>query len=180
MISLTTRKIDRRLKDYHRIMEMMVQTFPKEELFPLWYLRLLTHRKGIEYKAYYDGDTLCGFTYCVKSPEMVFVLYLAVNAEIRSKGYGSAILQKLKEENEGKTIALNIEPPDPKAANNEQREKRLSFYVRNGFYSTERYLGDKDERYLVLACGKEFSEDDYKEVLKKLSFTAHVPTVSRI
>ena len=39
---------------------------------------------------------------------MTFVLYLAVNNQVQSKGYGSAILETLKEKFSGKNITLNL------------------------------------------------------------------------
>lgn len=170
MSGLVARRVDRKLKEYDRIMKMVLSTFPKEDLFPLWYLRLLTHRKGIDFTAYYDGDLFCGFTFTVKTQGMLYLLYLAVNPEIRSKGYGSVILQQLKSENADMTISLDVEPPDSSAENSVQRERRLSFYSRNGFYVTHLMLRDNGGSYLVLACGGEFSEKAYRKAIRRLFF----------
>lgn len=59
----------------------------------------------------------------------VFVLYLAVNDRIRSKGYGTKILDWLKQNTE-KIIVLNVEAINSSAKNALQREKRISFYNR--------------------------------------------------
>lgn len=52
---------------------------------------------------------------------MVFILYLAVNDKIQSKGYGNKILNIIKENNMDKEITLNIKPLDKNADNYQQR-----------------------------------------------------------
>ena len=57
---------------------------------------------------------------------MMYVLYLAVNDKIRSKGYGTLMLKHLNEMSGNKEITLNIESLDENADNYKQRVKRLS------------------------------------------------------
>ncbi len=49
-----------------------------------------------EFLGFYDGNTLCGFTYLAHNSKIVFVMFLAVDKALRSKGYGSAILQDIQ------------------------------------------------------------------------------------
>ncbi len=113
------RKVDRSLRDLSRVKGLLERAFPKNEQFPMFLLRLRAWSSYVHFLAYYDGDDFCGFTYTVENEDMVFVLYLAVNDEIRSKGYGTAILTDLKARASGRGVALNIEPLDPHAANSE-------------------------------------------------------------
>lgn len=64
--------------------------------------------------------------YTAKNDKYIFVLYLAVNDRIRSKGYGTKMLDWLKH-NTDKIIVLNVEAIDPLAENAQQREKSISF-----------------------------------------------------
>lgn len=123
----------------------------------MFLLRLRAWSSYVHFLAYYDGDDFCGFTYTVENEDMVFVLYLAVNDEIRSKGYGTAILTDLKARASGRGVALNIEPLDPHAANSEQRERRLEFYRRNGFVSTDYNLIDGGDQVSYLVHEGRFS-----------------------
>ena len=143
------RKVDRSLRDLSRVKGLLERAFPKNEQFPMFLLRLRAWSSYVHFLAYYDGDDFCGFTYTVENEDMVFVLYLAVNDEIRSKGYGTAILADLKARASGRGVALNIEPLDPHAVNSEQRERRLEFYRRNGFVSTDYNLIDGGDRKMI-------------------------------
>lgn len=69
----------------------------------------------------------------IESEKMIFLLYFAVNAQQRSKGYGSQIIHELKQVARGREIILNVEKPDQSAENNTQRVQRITFYERNGF-----------------------------------------------
>lgn len=108
---------------------------------------------------------------------MVFVLYLAVNDTIRSKGYGSAILTHIKNYFGEKAISLNVEPLDIEAENYTQRAKRIAFYMKNGFSDTHYMLEDRGDSYLILSTAEKFSPKEYTDVLKKLSFGSSVPTI---
>jgi GNAT superfamily N-acetyltransferase len=63
---------------------------------------------------------------------MTFVLYLATDESIRSKGYGSKMLKWIVE-NARRTVVLNIETVEKAYENYEQRLKRQKFYIKNGF-----------------------------------------------
>lgn len=112
--------------------------------------------------AYYQYDEFCGISYLVSHEEMIFVLYLAVNNQVQSKGYGSAILETLKEKFQDKNITLNIERLDPEADNYEQRVKRLKFYQKNGFYDTDYTITDRGETFLTLTTSQSFSVEAFK------------------
>ncbi len=99
---------------------------------------------------------------------MVFILFLAVNDRLRSSGYGSAILEWLKEQSAGKAICLTIEDPYIRTENMEQRLKRLAFYVRNGFYETGWVHEDKNELYLILSTKELFLQIEYLEAIRVL------------
>lgn len=106
-MKLTARKVDGSLRDLSRVKGLLERAFPENEQFPMFLLRLRAWSSYVHFLAYYDGDDFCGFTYTVENEDMVFVLYLAVNDEIRSKGYGTAILADLKARASGRGVALN-------------------------------------------------------------------------
>ncbi|MBP5211670.1 MAG: GNAT family N-acetyltransferase, partial [Pyramidobacter sp.] len=47
--------------------------------------------------AYYDKDRLVGFSFATVSDQAVFLIYLTVEPDLRSKGYGSMILKQIAE-----------------------------------------------------------------------------------
>ena len=120
------------MQDFQEVKALKDRAFPKNEQIPMKLLLLWARRSCARFTAYYDGSAFCGMTYTVQNREAVFVLYLAVNDRMRSKGYGSAILRELKALNPGKTILLNVEPADEAADNFPQRLRRINFYKKNG------------------------------------------------
>ena len=113
---------------------LYLQAFPKEERLPWWLLRLNAQRKGIDLTAFMDGDRFCGFTASVTVENTHFLLFFAIDPDLRGKGYGSAVLSLLRREYQ--TVCLNIELLIPSAPNLEERQKRFAFYQKNGFCDT--------------------------------------------
>ena len=85
-IKLKAVAVSKKLKEYKEIKSLMCRAFPKNEQIPMWLLHILAIRKSVEFSAYYDEDLFCGISYTVRNEELVFILYLAVNDKIRSKG----------------------------------------------------------------------------------------------
>ena len=104
---LVDKTISRRLKEYKDVCRLMRTAFPQNEQIPMCLLRVLTLRKNINFRAFYEDDQFCGVLYTVEDNKYIFVLYLAVNDRIRSKGYGTRILNWLKQNTE-KIIVLNV------------------------------------------------------------------------
>lgn len=178
-MKLEIKNVSKALPEYRRIINLMKNAFPKEEQYPIWLLKLWNLKKDVKFWAYYQNEEFCGISYLVHHEEMIFVLYLAVDDQVHSKGYGSAILKTLKEKFNGKNITLNIERLDTSAVNYEQRVKRLNFYKRNGFYDTEYTITDRGETFLTLSTSDSFSVDAFKSVLKKLTFGVDLSKIEK-
>ena len=82
---------------------------------------------------------------------MIFITYIAINDEIRSKGYGSKILTYLKENNPTLPISLNVEMLDDNASNKEQRIKRVVFYERNGFKLLKNTVSNGKDTFSIMS-----------------------------
>ena len=158
--------IRRSMPDYKRIVEIYHSSFPKVEQFPVWLLRIMSHWKGIHSVAFYDGETLCGFSYFLVNEETVFILFLAVNDQIRSKGYGSRIISWIRESYPNRVIFLDVERPDENATNNQQRVKRIRFYQNNGIYETNHFFTYDGVTYEILCTDQGFSEEAYNKNLE--------------
>lgn len=143
--------------------------FPKEEQVPFLLLRFLTFIKGVELTCYSENGQFCGFTYTVTEGNVVFVLFFAVNAELRGKGYGSAILAYLKEKNPNRSVILNVEPLDADAGNADERVRRIRFYEKNGFFDTGYDIEEIGGTFRVLATEKEINMNEYLRVFGKMS-----------
>jgi GNAT superfamily N-acetyltransferase len=106
----------------------------------------------------------------IDSRNILFVLFFAVEDTIRGKGYGSAILDYLKESNPEKSVLLNVELLDPSADNYEERVRRFRFYERNGFYDTKYDIEEVGGVFRVLATAPAFDNKEYLRVFRKMSF----------
>lgn len=164
-MNLKAEHIKKSMKDYKDILEIYRNSFPKAERFPVWLLRVMSHLKGINSIAFRDGDMLCGFSYFLVNEETVFILFLAVNDKIRSKGYGSQIISWIKNNYPDRNIFLDVEKPDENAENNYQRLKRIEFYRRNGIFETNTFFTYDNITYEILSTDKNFNEEAYNENL---------------
>lgn len=164
-MSLRAEYIKKSMTDYEQIIEIYKSSFPKVERFPVWLLRIISHLRGINSIAFYDGNNLCGFSYFLVNEKTVFILFLAVNDKIRSKGYGSQIIRWIKDNYPNREIFLDAEKPDENAGNNHQRMKRIEFYQRNGIYRTDHSFTYDNVTYEILCTDKNFSEEEYNENL---------------
>lgn len=165
-MNLRAEYIKKSINDYEHILEIYRTSFPKIEQFPAWLLRMMSHLKGIHSIAFYDENILCGFSYFFENEKTVFILFLAVNDKIRSKGYGSQIITWIKENYPDRAIFLDAEKPDENAENNNQRLKRIEFYKRNGIFDTNYSFTYEDVTYEILCTDPNFSEEDYSENLR--------------
>lgn len=89
-----------------------------------------------DFLSFYDSDVLCGFVYLAHNSKIVFVMFFAVDEKLRSKGYGSNILQAIQKKYPNKKIIISIEPCDETASDIKTRRRRKDFYLRNGYKET--------------------------------------------
>lgn len=143
--------------NYQEIKQLYQRAFPAYERESWRWLLLKSWFKQADFLAFYDQDQFVGFAYVLHTKGLHYVLYLAVNDQLRSKGYGSRILAALKARYAGVPLALDIEEPDPTAANNRQRLRRLAFYRRNGFALTNKRMKDPEVTYRVLTTARHFN-----------------------
>lgn len=167
---LCVKDVSRKMHGYDDVCRLTKAAFPRNELMPLWLLNILALRKSVNFRAFYEDERFCGIMYTAENDKYVYVLYLAVNDRIRSKGYGSKMLDWLKR-NTDKAIVLDVESIDPSAENARQRERRISFYSRNGIFDTGCKFTDEGETYSVLTSDVEgFDAKEIESLLSSFSF----------
>lgn len=162
--------VTKKLPDYKNLMEIYQSAFPHNEKIPVWLLLIMSKRKCVEFLAFYDEGTFCGFTYIIHHDKTTFIMYLATDARVRSKGYGKKILRMISERFPLNNIVLNIETVDKGSDNYEQRLSRQNFYLNNGFKQAGFKIYDKKNIYDVLYNGTSFSKEEYEKLMKKLLF----------
>ncbi len=167
-MNLTTKDITKDKALTQKAKALYLRAFPREERLPWWILCLNSRRKDIDLTAFLDGDTFCGFTASVTVEGMHFLLFLAIDDDLRGTGCGTAILHKLRQEHP--CIALNVEIWDPQAPNFAQRQQRFHFYGKNGFFDTGWHVWEVGGMFRVLATRRELDIDAYRRVFRRISF----------
>jgi GNAT superfamily N-acetyltransferase len=155
-----------------RVKALYESAFPANERIPIKHL--LDDKIKREFWAFFDGDTFCGFSNSISHGDITNIVYFAVVPELRSRGYGSQILQAIREKHPDARIVVDIEvEEDSKDAEElERRNRRRDFYLRNGFDTAPVEYHRQGEHYRLLSAGgtvtdKEF-RDFWKEILKDI------------
>jgi len=138
------------------------ESFPKSErmLFPL--MVAMSKLWNTDFLGFYEEDTLCGFIYLAHNRKIVFVMFFAVDAALRSKGFGSAILQEIQKKYPTKKIIISIEPCDETAPDIEIRKKRKAFYLRNGYKETGYMIKLAGVVQEIIIANGEFNKSQFK------------------
>lgn len=154
--------------DELEMMRLMETAFPPNEQATLEFLTTQAKRDEVSLLAYRDEKRFCGFAFMIEGTDLVYVLYLAVDETLRSKGYGARMLADIEQRFPGKTITLDIEPVEEPAPNVVQRKKRRGFYLRNGFIPTGWINCCGDDRFEVFAKGPDFEPNCFLSLINEL------------
>ncbi|MDO4466578.1 MAG: AAC(3) family N-acetyltransferase, partial [Bacillota bacterium] len=133
----------------------MIRDFPEDELKPL--AMILENPNSYLY-GYYEQE-IRGYMNCVFQQDYCLVDYFGIFEKEKNKGYGSKLLQLLLDAFSSKTIIIESEVPYDTIS-----EKRLSFYLKNGFLQSETSILLYGVKYHILsnkALSKEEIEQAY-------------------
>ena len=112
-----------------------------------------------------DGESVGLIVFWVFS-KFLFVEHIAINKEIRSKGYGSKTFELLKSQYK-LPIILEAESPET-----EMQKKRIKFYENLGFkvnsysYTQPSYHNEESVPLMVLSFPQLLSESEFEEFFK--------------
>lgn len=144
------------------VKHVYVDSFPKNERMPFPMMVAMSKLWNTDFLGFYEGDTLCGFVYLAHNSKIVFVMFLAVDKTLRSKGYGSAILQEIQNKYPNKKIIISIEPCDPKCPDIELRKRRKDFYMRNGYKETGYLMKLNSVVQEIIIINGEFNKKQFR------------------
>ncbi len=151
-------------KYYKQVNRIYKESFPKEERYIS--LNKMVKNKDTELYCLVNKEEVYGIIYLIKYKQMIFILYLAINSEIRSKGYGSYLLKWCLNIYKEKDIYLNIDEVSKNKKDYEMRKRRQKFYLKNGFYMTD-YISKEDMQSFNILCNREnIKIEDYMELDK--------------
>ncbi|WP_172251297.1 GNAT family N-acetyltransferase [Saccharibacillus deserti] len=166
-MSLSSQPITKNSPSAAAIQTLYEEAFPANERAPLSILYRRARRPFVDFTAYYEQDTFIGFTYLARRENLVFLMYLAIDPTQRSRGYGSRVLEQIRAAYPGSRIVLNIEAPDPAAANAEERLRRREFYLRSGYEASGYLVKEFGVQYEALVQGGTFGREEYLRLYKR-------------
>ena len=154
--------------NYTKVIELYKEAFPGAQHIPTWILRYKLRNGKAGFNILYTQDTWIGLIYITRYQDIVFLHFLAISESCRSGGYGSKVMDSLKDMYSGKRIILNIEALDKQAKNHQQRIRRKAFYEKNGFSSSGYIVKEPGECLELLMLGGSISKEEIEAMYKNL------------
>lgn len=151
------------------------EAFPPEEYLAPSELVKMAQADNFDFLALLDGNTFVGFMVVQTYEDMAYLFFLAIDSKSRSKGYGSRAIETLKVVYPDKTHTVDFEMIDDTAPNYEQRKKRRSFYLRNGYNETGLFLSYLGVDYEVFCMGNSFNCDTFKAMMRTIQVEGFNP-----
>lgn len=162
------------------IKKLYKAAFPFDERFPLPFLKWKARGSDVDFSAVLDNGKFIGFSYTLESENFLYVYYLAVCEELRSRGYGSKILQAIKDKKPHRTVTLAIEDMSKTdAPNYDQRLRRLKFYQANGFQRLNLKINEVGVDLELLGTDDTVSYDEFMKMMKKFLGTPYFKFIYR-
>lgn len=154
-------------KHKNKIKKVYINSFFKDERFPFWILKRCAKEENVQLNEILDGDKFIGMEYIINCENYVYLMYLAVDKNIREKGYGTKILNDLVKKHNN--VILSIERPDKNSST--EKNRRKEFYLRNGFYEMNKFIEDNGIHYEILCTKKDYiiTEENLKKRYTKMT-----------
>lgn len=149
------------------VQELYESSFPKNEQAPFSTLLKNTRRSNVDFSAYFADNTLVGMSYIVHEGTLSYLFYLAVPEALRGQGFGSEILQILKNTYPNHRIFLSMEEFREDAPNYEIRLRRKGFYERNGFPLIGMRVREGSEIFELAGTSPDVPAKEYLKLMNK-------------
>ena len=177
----------RRLTEFAQVKRLyksrLRKDFARSERKPLSAMRKTWNAGAYLCYGLFDGEEIAGYAFFVRRERAYLLDYLAIAAECRGAGAGTAFLRQLAEcLPDADCVLVEVEDPEraPDGAARLQRERRERFYLRCGYRETglRSELFGVDYRILVSDAPAAHSEEElravytelYRSILPKLFF----------
>ena len=154
--------------NYVDVIALYKEAFTTVRHVPSWMLRFMMRKGKPGFSVLYENDIWIGLLYTTEYKDIVFVHFFAIAAAYRSKGYGSKVIDAMKEKFARNRIVLNIEELTQDSANYQQRVKRKAFYQKNGFSSSGYIVKEPEERLEMLNLNGNISQEEIQAMYKHL------------
>ena len=119
--------------DLPKIKELYLSAFSSRRTDPFWLLKKRTKTGIAEFVVSMTMITGSVLSTRSKMPNWSMCSFWRSKKLSALKGYGSGLMELIKERYQGQVIGLSAEKPDATAANNRERLRRLKFYAKMSF-----------------------------------------------
>lgn len=164
----------------------MKKDFPANELKPFSIIEKSLEKGQYFCCGIFNGDKFCGYacfvTLLIESKEYCLLDYFAVISDMRGQGIGSEFLRLLKDILKGTEMVM-CEAENPSGSEEDEliiRQRRVNFYLRNGFVETGVTASVYGVDYILLDfdLGRKHTKDEirmryadlYKSFISKTRF----------
>ena len=154
--------------NYSNVIELYKEAFTTVRRVPSWILRCMMRKGKKGFSVLYENDTWIGLIYITGYKDIVFVHFFAIAEFHRSFGYGSKVIDSIRDLYSENRIVLNIEELEEQSENYIQRVKRKAFYVKNGFSSSGYIVKEPEERLEMLILGGNIRKEEIEAMYKSL------------
>lgn len=152
-----------------KVKKLYYEAFPKNERAPFSLMKRFAKGNKADFFGVYDNDIFVGLVYNIYYKDIVYVYYLAIEKSLRGKGYGSGVLESIKEKYTMQRVILMAEETDADSTNYKERMKRKEFYYGNGFRELNYKVKEAGVMYDMLSCngeGQEVNRDEYFDLMR--------------
>ena len=160
----------------------MQRDFDPQEIKPWSQIKKLWNRNEYICHALTDAGEILGYAFFVQINSNFLLDYFAIEENYRCSGLGTLFLNQLANRlQDAACIVCEVEDPD-KAVTPEDRhlrERRLHFYLRNGYRQTgvvARVFG-VDFLILEIPTGKVYTSEEFCEIYTEIYRSIHPPLV---
>ena len=132
---------------------------------------------GAEVLGIIVSDEPAGFMVVRQYGQIVYLAYLAVRTDLRSKGIGGHALRELIRKYPEQKIVVEFEAPVGDSSPDSIRLRRKNFYIRNGFYETGWYTFYDETEFEIGCSAPDYDPEVFNAFVKYLGtiISDHIP-----
>ncbi|AZQ61632.1 GNAT family N-acetyltransferase [Flammeovirga pectinis] len=120
-------------ENFNALWDIYLEAFPRDEQRPKEEIISLMDTPNFYFEGIYVEKKCCGLVCYRELGDFIFIEYLAMHANSRGSGAGSAFLHYFIEKYNGEKIILEVEHPVE-----DIQKRRVGFYERKGFHYNDK------------------------------------------
>ncbi len=172
---MTTQAITHDFCDLSKVKALAIEAFPPEEYLAPATLIEMAQRDEVDFLGLYDDEQFVGFMVIKLFEELCYLFFLAIDPALRSHGYGRKALHLLEALYPNKQQVVDLEMLDESSSNSGQRKIRRSFYLRNGYHETGKFLSYLGVDYEILCKDAGLNFDAFQRMMKEIRIDGFHP-----